>query len=329
MKNYDSQKLTKTTIKRIILVAVLVAVFFTATMFLLKHFQNKVDKEILINEKTNESYEEETNLVRYEGKWYKQNPKLETLLLIGVDDVQSDFLLLLAIDQEAKTYNALQINRDTMTDVPQLDMYDQEYGSKYQQIALAHTHGNSEIVNCNNTVKAVSKLLYGVEIDHFICAPMDIVPVANDLVGGVSVFVEDDFLNTDPSIVQGETVTLMGDQALKFVRARGEMEDPTNLARMERQRAYMTSFHRQAIEKAQQSDDFIFNSLLELNSYITSDCSIYQMADFFDVALSEEGADILTIKGEAIKGEEYVEYHVDEKALQKQIIDLFFVEEER
>lgn len=59
------------------------------------------------------------------------------------------------------------------------------------------------------------RLLYGVEIDHYISLMMDGVAVLNDLAGGVTLKVMDDFGAFDPALVQGETVTLRGEQALK------------------------------------------------------------------------------------------------------------------
>ena len=323
--------------KRTALLVVLVVILVFAVILMLKVLEAKEDAIIIGDAQNKVVQAEESGLIRYGGKWYKQNPDLTTLLLIGTDSLvsgedgkanQADFLLLVAMDYDHNNYKALQINRDTIADVPQFDMYGRVFGSKKQQIALAYSHTDSDVRNCNNTVKAVSNLLYGIDIDHFVSVAMDSVAIANDMVSGVPVYVEDDFSNIDPSIKQGETVTLSGEQALHFVRARSGMEEPTNIARMQRQRTYMTSLHERAIQKANQDKDFLMRSLLELSSHFISDCSINQMTRMFDVALAQNHSDILTIPGEAVMGQEYMEYHVDEAALQKQIIELLYVEEE-
>lgn len=321
--------------RRTVLLVVVAVVLVVALIFMLKLLEAKEDA-IIVGDAKNDAIDiEDPGLIRYGGKWYKQNPDLTTLLLIGTDSPisgedglanQADFLLLVAMDYDNNSYKALQINRDTIADVPQLDIYGREFGSKKQQIALAYSHSDSDITNCKNTVEAVSNLLYGVDIDHFVTVAMDSVATANDLVGGVPVYVEDDFSNIDPSIKQGETVTLRGDQALHFVRARGGMEEPTNIARMQRQHVYLTALHKQAIEKANKDPDFIMRSLLELSSHFISDCSITQMSRMFDVALAQTQSGILSIEGESVMGEEYMEFHVDEDALQKQVIELFYVE---
>ncbi|MDO4939893.1 MAG: LCP family protein [Lachnospiraceae bacterium] len=323
-------------IRRTVIIIAIIAVFATGSAFLLKRLEHREDAAIIADSIDNSTYNDTYGLIRYGGKWYKQNPDITTLLLIGVDDVkdadeeksrQSDFLFVVVMDRETNSYKALQINRDTMTDVPQLDMYGKEFGTAWQQIALAYAQGNSDVTNSKNTLRAVSNLLYGVNIDHFVCVPMDIVPVVNDLVGGVPVYVEDDFSGADPSIITGQTNTLQGSQALTFVRARQEMEDPTNLARMERQRTYVHALHQQTVKKAKSDEDFIIRSLLELAPYITSDCSTEQLTNFFDIALNQSETDIMTIQGEAVSGDEYVEFQVDEDALQQQVIEMFYVED--
>ena len=89
----------------------------------------------------------------------------------------------------------------------------------------------------------------------------------NDLVGGVTLEVLDDFSGIDDTLVQGETVTLKGQQALTYVRSRGGLEDSTNLHRMERQRQYLSALQGQLSSKAQSDDGFTLEALLQLNEY--------------------------------------------------------------
>ena len=184
----------------------------------------------------------------YNGTAYARREDLETVLLLGVDkfegetpegyvnNQQADFLLLLVMDKQHETCTPIQLNRDTMTQIQILGVTGEPAGTFTGQLALAHTYGSGEEDSCENTVLAVENLLYGVGIDHYVSLTMDGVALLNDLVGGVTVEVLDDFSGIDDSLVQGETVTLKGQQALTYVRSRGGMEDSSNLHRMERQR---------------------------------------------------------------------------------------------
>ena len=171
---------------------------------------------------------------------------------------------------------------------------------------------------------AVSNLLYGMEIDHYVSLTMDGVALLNDLVGGVPVEVLDDFSGIDDSLVQGETVTLRGRQALTYVRSRGGLEDSTNLHRMERQRQYLASLQQQLKRAAQADSQFSLDALLQLNEYLVSDCTIDQLSGLGEDLAAYNVGDILTTPGEAKVGEEYMEFTVDEDALQQLVMDIFY-----
>ena len=178
----------------------------------------------------------------YNGVEYVLKDNIETFLIMGLDkfegdvvgedELRADFLMLLVFDNAEKKYSAVHINRDTMTSVNRLDVSGNKINSVTEQIALAHTRGYSEKVNCRNTSDAVSELLLGVKINHYLSMKMDAVPKLNDLVGGVEVTVLDDFTGVDDTLVKGETVTLMGEHALNYVRTRYGLEDSTNSTRI-------------------------------------------------------------------------------------------------
>ena len=272
----------------------------------------------------------------YNGTAYAKREDLETVLLLGVDkfegetpegyinNQQADFLLLLVMDKQHETCTPIQLNRDTMTQIQILGVTGEPAGTFTGQLALAHTYGSGEEDSCENTALAVSNLLYGMEIDHYVSLTMDGVALLNDLVGGVTVEVLDDFSGIDDSLVQGETVTLKGQQALTYVRSRGGMEDSSNLHRMERQRQYLSVLQQQLKAAVQQEDGFTLDALLQLNEYMVSDCTVNQLSDLGDSLAAYQVSDILTTPGDVQEGEEFVEFTVDEAALQQLVMDVFY-----
>ena len=259
----------------------------------------------------------------YNGTAYAKKEDLETVLLLGVDkfegetpegylnNQQADFLLLLVIDKQHETCTPIQLNRDTMTEIQILGVTGEPAGTFTGQLALAHTYGSGEEDSCENTVLAVENLLYGVGIDHYVSLTMDGVALLNDLVGGVTVEVLDDFSGIDDSLVQGETVTLKGQQALTYVRSRGGMEDSSNL-------------QQQLKQASQQDSGFTLDALLQLNEYMVSDCTVNQLSDLGDSLATYQVSDILTTPGDAQEGEEFMEFTVDEAALQQLVMDVFY-----
>ena len=272
----------------------------------------------------------------YNGTAYAKREDLETVLLLGVDkfegetpegylnNQQADFLLLLVMDKENETCTPIQLNRDTMTQIQILGVTGEPAGTFTGQLALAHTYGSGEEDSCENTVLAVENLLYGVGIDHYVSLTMDGVALLNDLVGGVTVEVLDDFSGIDDSLVQGETVTLQGQQALTYVRSRGGLEDSSNLHRMERQRQYLSALQQQLKAAVQQEDGFTLDALLQLNEYMVSDCTVDQLSDLGDSLAAYQVSDILTTPGDAQEGEVFMEFTVDEAALQQLVMDVFY-----
>jgi len=268
----------------------------------------------------------------YEGAWYTPRESLESFLIIGIDNQevgtehrrnaqQADFLALVVMDKAQEVYRILYLNRDTMADIAQTDAYGEEYGTMEAQLALAHAYGNEEKIRCRNTVNAVERLLYGINIDHYISLTMDAVPLLNDSVGGVTLQLMDDFTDLDEDFVKDAVVTLNGGQALTYVQARGALEDNSNLFRMERQRQYVAAF----LEKAGSMEaEALLEAFLDAKRYIVSDCTADQfsrLAEKFE-QYSYGGTD--TPAGEAVKGTEYMEYHVDEQALQGLVVEWFY-----
>ena len=145
---------------------------------------------------------------------------------------QCDTLQLLVIDETDNTYTRLPLNRDTMTDVNSLDYDGTCLATSRLQLALAHASGDGGAISCENTVDAVSGLLYGQTIDGYASLNMDAIGVLNHLADGVTVTIEDDFSKADPSLKEGETVTLTDEQDVPDALARLRVIYP-NLMRLD------------------------------------------------------------------------------------------------
>ena len=276
--------------------------------------------------------------VYYNDSWYVLRDDLETFLVMGLDQYeyainqtdgynnhqQADFLLLMIADKKSNTYTALHINRDTMAEIQRLGLNGQKLDTFTGQLALAHTYGSGGKDSCRNTVTAVSRFLYDVPIDHYFSVTMDAIPILNDLVGGVTVHIDDDFSAVDPSLKQGRDIRLVGQQALTFVRFRKGVGDQTNLSRMERQRAFISALYIQLSEKMQENEGFGRQLALKLADYTVSDLTTTELSNFAERYKDYTFVGIQSMQGEAVKGEQFMEYYVDEADLQRLVIELFF-----
>jgi len=289
---------------------------------------------------SSQALEDDGALLYYNGTWYAPRNDVETVLVLGLDRseqegisvtgsyAQSDLILLLKIDRTNKMYQAFQINRDTMVEIQDFDEYGQPSGTYVAQLALAYAHAQAYTKNDRTAgmaaVDAVSKLMYGVEIDHYVTLTMDGVMVLNDLVGGVTVEIRDDFSAVDPSLVQGETVTLFGEHALNYVRSRYNIGEGTNLERMERQREYLVGLQEKLSILSAKDDGFISASLMEVNEYMGSDCTVQQLSELAESLQEFPLESYMALEGEAVETEKYVEFYPDEKALQRLVVEEFY-----
>lgn len=261
---------------------------------------------------------------------------LETILVMGLDkyerpeklqgyvnNTQSDFMLLVVVDKENQKIGSLHINRDTMTPITRLGVFGGAAGKYTAQIALAHAYGSGGSDSALNAVKAVSNFLGGVKIDHYMTFTMDSVGIVNDMVGGVTVLVEDDFSDYDPTLVQGQEVTLHGDQALHFVRGRIGVADGTNLSRMGRQRQFMVGLYEKIMAQAAQDDAFLEKLVTKLSDSFDTDMSVYQLDSLFQTMSGCTLETILTIDGENVRGE-FMEFYADPDSVQNAVQQLFY-----
>lgn len=275
--------------------------------------------------------------IEYNGEWYAPRKGLETILLMGLDKyemetetigytnkMQSDFLLLLVVDEAANTCDILHINRETMTDIPRLGIGGATTGSYLAQITLAHTYGSGGSDSAINSMKAVSNMLGGAKVDHYMTLTMDGIAIINDLVGGVPVYIEEDMTVYDPALVQGTEVTLKGDQAMWFVRARMLLEDSSNTSRMRRQEAYLNSFYAKLMECIREDEEFPMKVLMKTGDHFTSDYSASGLDRIFDVLANCEISPFYSLEGETVKGAKFMEFYPTEESIQETILQLFY-----
>lgn len=268
----------------------------------------------------------------YQGESYPMRKHLWSVLLMGTDSKftyeedneaekdfrsyhQADFLTLLVVDKDANAVNVIQLNRDTMADVPWLDIFGEFGGTEYKQICRAFNYGDGGVSSCRNTLHAVSMLLFDAPIDGYIQMPMTEIGTLNDLVGGVPVTFTDDLTIIDPFFVQGKTLTLKGEQAEKFIRARNVLPDDTNISRMRRHRDYFDSFEQCAKEALQNDPDFPQKMLKVMEKVIQTNLSTDQIVELLRFLDKCQVNPVLVPDGDLQLGEKFYEFYLDENSL--------------
>lgn len=313
-----------------VVIVLLFVIFFSGTKIIEIIFSDKQQVvETVVDTKT----------ISRNGVDYFPRQDITVFLVIGIDENgpvkssgsynnsgEADMVSLVVFDETKKEYGVVQLNRDTIMDIPMLGIGGKPAGTMKGQLALAHTYGTGLEDSCENTVKAVSEFFYGLNIDYYLSMNMDAISILTDSVGGVKVTVEDDFSEFDSSIPEGETV-LNGEQAVAFIQTRKGLGDQLNVSRMKRHESYMNGF-MEAFEKsvADQGKTFVAKTYDKLEEYTVTDCSVTSLDSLLERSEDYEYKGVITPEGENVKGAEYMEFRVDEDKLDKFILDNFYSE---
>ncbi len=280
--------------------------------------------------------EKELNTVYIGDEEYYRKKNVVNYLIMGIDEFgesenggvgQSDFLMVVSFDVVNKTYTMVPINRDTMTLVQTYDVFGKKTGERIEQVALAHTYGDSLAVSsidkCNNTADAVSNLLCGVEFRDYLSMTMDAVSLIVDILGGVEVYMSEDWSEIDPAYSEGETVLLDGEAAMKFIRARGSLSDSTNIARMRRQNDFLAAFVKE-IGELSMNDEELLEAYDTVSPYLVSSSGVDTLLEMADKVSVYSNTGTVSLPGESKVGDRFMEFYVDEKGLVEVVTEIFF-----
>lgn len=276
-------------------------------------------------------------LLEYEGTTYRLRRNLTTMLVMGIDQPssyvgsgyrnggQADFLRLVVLDHTNRCVSQLAIDRDTMTPITILGVLGNRSGTRTAQVSLSHGFGNGQAESCALTVNAVSNLLLNTPIDCYVAMNLDGISVLNDLLGGVTVTLEDDFSALDPTMTQGTTLTLQGEQAEIYVRSRRNIGIGTNEARMLRQEQYLTQLISMMNVRQKEDKEFVDTAYDALGTYLVTDLSRGQMINEAWDAGTYEQTELMRLEGTHQVGTDgFMQFYADEASLQKTVVELFY-----
>lgn len=287
---------------------------------------------------------ESDGIVVYKGDKYCYNENIANILCMGIDkdklntdatfasgkSGQADTLFLLSIDTETGKSTMLSISRDAMVDVNIYDTSGAYKNTSSLQLCLAYAFGDGLEMSCENTIRSVSRLLYGVPISSYMAIDLKAIGVLNDAISGVEVEVLEDMTMMDPALRIGDRVKLMGQQAETYVRTRAaegpEASEESNNARMERQRQYLSGFALKALAEAKRDITVPLTLYNVASDYMVTNLTppkvTYLASLMVQYGFTESS--IRTVPGTAAMGEEYAEFYIDEDALYKMILEIFY-----
>ena len=310
--------------------------------------KHKAEDVVLTMEKENtpvdvEEIEDDGKTITYKGEKYRWNDNVSTILFLGSDRTveqqearesvigingQADTILLSVIDNKNKKISFINVNRDTMTNVAQYAPDGDYAGDKQMQICLAYSYGKDNVQSCERMAAAVSNLLFGIPIDSYVRISYDAVPMLNDSVGGVKVEILEDMSSTDPTLVKGSEVMLVGSQALRYIRWRNYEVTETNELRMARQKQYFYAFIKKTIEETRSNLTVPLELYNNAKPYMTTNITpsrvTYLTSKMLEYGVKDDA--IHSVKGGSIDGPTgLVEFYADDDKLFEMVLDMFYI----
>ena len=280
--------------------------------------------------------------VTYNGKEYRYNSLITTVLYAGIDSVgdikenkgyadaaRADSIALAVLNQKTKKMTVIALNRDTMTEVRRYSMNGRNRGKYVTHLGFAYAYGEGGKVSCYNLKDAVSDLLGGIPINEYIITNQSSMPYINDVVDGVTVTVpNDDLVSLYPEMCEGAVITLDADNVSDFLQYRDTELEFSNEGRIERQQAYITAYVDQLKSLLRNDLESVWDKQEGMEKYIQTSITknkYLNLANLLEMMDFSEG-DYYRPVGENVEGEAHDEFYVDEEALRQKVIELFYEE---
>lgn len=278
-----------------------------------------------------------SDTVEYKGEAYKYNDHLSNYLFLGIDTReavdtyqsqadagQADAIFLVSMDRATEKIKVLFLPRDSMTRIEVFNPYGQSLGETTDHLNIQYAFGDGKEKSCELMKTAVSNLLHGLPIQGYYSMNISGISEIGKLVGDVEIVVPDDSLEEyDPYFKEGATVVINGDNVEEFLRYRDSGKSQSALVRQQRQKTYLKALIPKLQEKTQTDSSFVGNMLNDIQPYTVTNMG----NDVFVKLLNAAGNSTLetqTVPGEGVEGEYYDEYHVDDDALYKLVLSMFY-----
>ncbi len=279
--------------------------------------------------------------VVYNGVTYEFNKNVTAILVVGVDkkDIQeetvygqngqADTLFLATLDTESGDIHIIPLSRETMVDVDQYAVDGTYLGVKKTQLCLAYAYGSNGEEGCENVVRSVSRLLYGVPINSYIAIDMEGVKAVTDAIGGVPVKALEDICHPFTGEVvtrKGETITLNGKDALTYMRHR-DSDAQANNRRMQRLKQFFTAFINRSGSKLKEDIGLLPTYYNTAEPYTVTDINLSKITYLVGCTLTGnnwKNPDYHSISGEAVEGEKHNEFYADTTSAYEAVLAAFY-----
>lgn len=280
---------------------------------------------------------DDDNRVMYNGTVYEYNKNIVSVLFLGVDkesvkedfgygeNGQADSLFVAAIDTVTGAVRVIPLSREIMAEVDTYGVGGGFAGIETTQLCLAYAYGKTGAESCENVLRSVRRLLYGVDINAYAAIDLAGLAALTDAVGGVTVTVPETLTSDKLTLYEGETVKLNGKQARFFIQRRGT-DIEANHRRVKRQRLFLSAFMKQALTRVRADITRVPAYYNIAAPYLVTNVGLSQVTYLATTLVGAPSGEIeyLTITGDTVMGEKYVEFYADKTSLYEAVLAAFY-----
>ena len=277
--------------------------------------------------------------IEYEGQRYSYNSLITTVLYTGIDSAgemqnfeqlgfapRADSIALAVLDKKHKKMSIISINRDTMTEIRRLSIFGESVDYYVSNLEFAYAYGDGAELSCEMLVEAVSKLLQ-IPVNEYLVTNRESMKYINDIVGGVQVTVpNDDLAEEYPEMHKGNVVEITDDNVETYLRHRDTAVDFSNAGRIDRQRSYIAAYLQKIQQLLPDGANDIWRAFERMAPYIQTSITKNKYIQYMNLlnTVGYSDTDFIKLEGEYKTSDLYDQFYVDEDALRRLVIELFY-----
>ena len=276
---------------------------------------------------------DEGKTVKHNGHTYALNENMVSIVVIGYDrdapanegekPGQADAVMVLALDTQSGEVTAIGIPRDSMVDVSEF-VGDAFIGQETMQLCLAFSYGDGKETSSENTLTAVSRILYNMPMSYYIALNESGIAPLNDSIGGVALTA----LQTVPgtNVIEGQDTVLFGYNAYRYVQWRDISILNSSLDRQARQVQYIKAFTAQALEQAEGNLGVFVDLFALANEYSITNLGASEFSYLISKVLENKitSLNVATLAGELVQGEKFAEFYLDKSGIYQTVLDVYY-----
>lgn len=343
-ENFPVKRGSKVVITVVIcLVCLILAGLIAITALYFSGKRTSTNKDVVITPTDTVSADvNDENIITHNGKKYKYNENISTVLCMGVDNEkeesggayvtgragQADALYLIVIDSASGKTKVLSIPRDSMAEVDLYSKTGSFMGVEKTQICLAFAYGDGKTSSAENTARSVSRLLYGMPVNSYFVIEDDSIAPLHSAVGDITVIPNETIEIDRFKFYKGTPFTITKDNVFRYLQVRNNKTADASLLRLERQTDYLKKYSAAVINKTKSDITFPIKLYKMVVNNATTNINMSKITYYVSsIASKNVEFEFVQIKGEQIKGEDsFAEFYPDEEALLETVIDTFYEE---